>query len=173
MANPKLLQALITRLGGGTSPKPPGLSDVIPKPATKPVPMKGSIGPGPETFVEGAETLEEKGLNQFQRAFIEEAELDPTKPSMFDQPTQVFEDVPPIQPDIGIPRPQRPTTSIELRGRDARIEARGTNPPSEVDEAANKVFDQIQDLEDALSLPSSSSSANILSLSSSFISIPP
>ena len=170
MANPRLLQALIKRLGGGDSTKPSGLSDVIPKPATKPVPQKGSIGPGPETFAEGAETLEEKGLNQFQRTFIEEAELDPTKPSTFDQPARVFEDVPPDIPDIGPPRPQRPTTAIELRGREARAEARSDFPPDEldaprprdveVDDAAQQVFDQIQDLEDALVLPQPSSQAN-------------
>ncbi len=160
MANPRLLQAIIERFakgGGGNVDKPPGLSDVIPGPATEPVPRKGTIGPGPETFIEGAETLEEKGFNQFQRAIIEEAELDPSKPSTFDLPAQVFEDVPPIQPEIGQARRVRPTTSFEMQGRDARVEARGSNPPSEVDEAANRVFDQIQDLEDALQLPASSS----------------
>ncbi len=170
MANPRLLQAIIERFtkgGGGNVDKPPGLSEVIPAPATKPVPQKGSLGPGPETSVEGAETLEEKGFNQFQRAIIEEAELDPTKPSTFDLPAQVFEDVPPIQPEIGQARRVNPTTAIELRGRDARVEARGLEPPSEVDEAANKVFDQIRDLEDALRLPASSSQSERQALGTS------
>lgn len=170
MANPRLLQAIINRFskGSGDSSKLSGLSEVIPEPATKPVPPKGSVGPGPEfehveDVIPGRLTKEEtRKPNQFQEAFREEIELDPTKPrpSTFDLRPKVFEDVPPIQPDIGGPRPQRPTTAIELRGRDARVEARGTNPPSEVDEAANKVFDQIQDLEDALSLPPSSSQAD-------------
>ncbi len=147
--------------------KPPGLSEVIPAPATKPGPPKSSLGPGPETFIEGAETLEEKGFNQFQRAIIEEADLDPTKPSTFDLPAQVFEDVPPIQPEIGQARRVRPTTAIELRGRNARIEARGLNPPSEVDELADKVFDQIQDLEDALRLPPTSSQSERQALGTS------
>lgn len=198
MANPKLLQAILSRLGGGTSTKPTGLSDVIPKPATKPVPRKGSIGPGPETFIESAETLEEKGLNQFQRAFIEEAEVTPPEGisprgkvaisktegksrsrqkreaeflkertidvNAFDAPAQVFEDVPPLQPDIRQARRVRPTTAIEMRGREARVEARETNLPSEVDETANRIFDQIQDLEDALSLPASSSQVDRRSL---------
>ena len=54
------------------------LLKLLAKPITKPIPQqKFKTGPGPSRFVEGAETLEEKGFNQFQRATIEEAEVTP------------------------------------------------------------------------------------------------
>ena len=180
MANPRLLQAIIERFakgGGGNVDKPPGLSEVIPEPATKPIGITSepNIVPKAELVPEAgfrlvheddkilADMIRRKnarrleGLGQVERGpGLSERSFDEGDLA----PSRVLAEVPPDIPDISSPRPQRPTTAIELRGRDARVEARELNLLSEVDEVANKVFDQIQDLDDALHLPLSSSQSD-------------
>lgn len=124
MANSRLLQAIINRFskGGGDSTKLPGLSEVIPTPATKSVGETKTLrGPGP------SQELFEKG------------ELTPSR---------VLEDIPPGEPLIGSPRPQRPTTNVELSGRTkamelkAEREAAGEFPDFEI----NELFNQSENL---------------------------
>ncbi len=126
MANSRLLQAIITRLGGGDSTKLRGLSEVIPKPATKSVGETKTLrGPGPS------------------QELFERGELGPPR---------LLEDIPPGEPRIGSPTPQRATTSMELRGRPKAMalkeerEAIGEFPDFEI----NELFDQFEPLERSL-----------------------
>lgn len=135
MANPRLLQALINRFskGGADSTKLQGLSEVIPKPATKPVPPR----------VIDMQTGEPaRGTGPTQQMF------DEGDPNTF----RLLEDIPPGEPRVGNPAPQAPTSNLELSGREAAMSAKAEREAviGITDFEAEEFFDQFGRLEEAV-----------------------